>query len=211
MRKLLAAFLLVGAGMGACVSSHAACEDLYPKHIQVQGTTELCNSFYASLYDVEHQRVILVSEHLTGNIGTAERVNHFHSDTRVGRKPSPAQYEGTGYDKGHMAPAGDSSNPAEMEETFLITNMTPQKPTCNRDGWRMLEESVRKSYRGNLFVITTAVYKGQSNMNGIPIPSGYFKVIYTKPLQFFYTDNVDHCKIRTSNPTEFREKMGFNL
>ena len=58
MNKLLLALLFV------CNSVLASdCADLYPesKPIEVKTTVELCNSFYVSVFDVDNQRVILVS------------------------------------------------------------------------------------------------------------------------------------------------------
>lgn len=177
------------------------CPQLYPNNpIEVSGTVELCNSFYVSLYDKQNQRVILVSEHLRhGSVGSVERVNQFHSDSRIGRNPSPSQYIDTGYDKGHMAPAGDASNTKEMYETFLMTNMTPQKPTLNRDAWRMLEEHTRTLFsksKSDMFVVNIAMYNSNNRINGISIPTGYWKIIFVDGSTFYYyADNVNNAPV----------------
>jgi len=201
MKKLLLAFLIVGAGMGSCAIQASECPQLYPsKPIEIQGTVELCNSFFVSLYDKQNQRVILVAERLKhGSIGSAERLNQFHSDERIGSKPNPTQYASTGYDKGHMAPAGDSSNAAEMYQTFSMTNMTPQKPTLNREAWRMLEEHTRTLFsqaKSDMYVLNIAVYNGNNKMNGIPIPSGYWKVVILDgTMNYYYADNLDKAPV----------------
>ena len=177
------------------------CPELYPKEpIEVKGTIELCNSFYVSLYDKQNQRVIVVVERLKhGSIGSVERDNQFHSDTRIGRNPSPSQYTNTGYDKGHMAPAGDSSSIAEMYQTFLMTNMTPQKPTLNRDALRMLEEHTRtllSKSKSDMYVINVAIYNGNNSMNGIPIPTGYWKIVIVDGMtHYYYADNMDKAPV----------------
>ena len=160
MKKLLFSLLFVTSFTYA-----GQCDNLYPNSqpITVKDTVELCNSFFVSLFDKEHQRVILVAEHLKPNKTTVPRKDAFHSDSRIGNKPSPSQYINTGFDKGHMAPAGDSSNEQEMFETFLMTNMTPQKPTLNREAWRMLEEHTRtllSQSKSDMYVINIAVYNG---------------------------------------------------
>ena len=200
MKKLLLAFLVISAGVGSCAVQASNCPELYPKPIEIRGTVELCNSFFVSLYDKQNQKVILVSERLKhGSIGSAERVNQFHSDDRIGRLPSPAQYSNTGYDKGHMAPAGDSSNAAEMYQTFLMTNMTPQKPTLNRESWRMLEEHTRTLFtqsKGDMYVINIAIYNGNNSMNGIPIPTGYWKIVIADGMtHYYYADNMDKAPV----------------
>jgi len=203
MKKLLLAFLVISAGVGSCAVQASNCPDLYPnKPIEIRGTVELCNTFFVSLYDKQNQKVILVSERLKhGSIGSAERDNQFHSDSRIGRNPSPTQYANTGYDKGHMAPAGDSSNAAEMYQTFLMTNMTPQKPTLNREAWRMLEEHTRTLFskaKSDMFVVNIATYNTGSGirMNGIPVPSGYWKIITVDgTTTYYYADNVDNAPV----------------
>lgn len=203
MKKLLLSLLLLSFSVFG-----SECPELYPNNtpIVVQGTTELCNSFFVSLYDNFHKRVILVSEHLKhGSIGTVERVNQFHSDPRLfGHNPSPAQYTDTGYDKGHMAPAGDASNDKEMYETFAMTNMTPQKPTLNRESWRMLEESTRKLFstsKSDMYIVNIAVYGNNEKMNGIPIPIGYWKIVSVDGMtKYYYADNVDNGKVVQKPP-----------
>jgi endonuclease G len=182
------------------------CPNLYPnKPIEVSGTVELCNSFFVSLYDKQNQRVILVSEHLKhGSIGSATRLNQFHSDERIGTKPNPTQYASTGYDKGHMAAAGDSSNAVEMYQTFLMTNMTPQKPTLNREAWRMLEEHTRTLFsqsKGDMYVVNIAIYNSGNRMNGIPIPTGYWKIVTVDGItKYYYADNVDKAPVIEKKP-----------
>jgi endonuclease G len=146
-----------------------------------------------------------VAEHLKhGAIGSAERDNQFHADTRIGPKPNPTQYAGTGYDKGHMAPAGDSSSIKEMYETFLMTNMTPQKPTLNREAWRMLEEHTRTLFsqsKSDMYVVNIAVYNGNNKMNGIPIPIGYWKIVTVDgKTKYYYADNVDKGQVVEKQP-----------
>ena len=203
MKKLLLSFLLVTAGVGFCTVSHASnCPQLYAdKPIEVKGTVELCNTFFVSLYDKQNQRVILVAEHLKPNKDSVPRNDQFHSDARIGHQPNPSQYANTGYDKGHMAPAGDASSIKEMYETFLMTNMTPQKPLLNRMAWRMLEEHTRtllSKSKSDMYVVNIAVYNTGSGirMNGIPVPSGYWKIINVDgTTTYYYADNIDNAPV----------------
>jgi endonuclease G len=69
------------------------------------------------------------------------------------------QYRRSGYDRGHMAPAGDFANStmenredendengrrSAMDDTFALTNVSPQVPRFNRTIWLRLEEFVRE-------------------------------------------------------------------
>ena len=202
MKKLLIALLFVSSQTFA-----SNCPDLYPssKPIIVKNTVELCNSFFVSVFDFANKKVILVSEHLKHNgVGSDIRTNDFHSDARVGSTPNPTQYKDTGYDKGHMAPAGDASNDKEMHETFLMTNMTPQKPTLNRESWKLLEEHTRTLFnksKSDMYVVNIAVYKNNSKMNGIPIPSGYWKIVMVDGVTtYYYVDNIDYGNVVEQKP-----------
>jgi endonuclease G, mitochondrial len=54
------------------------------------------------------------------------------------------EYAGTGFDRGHMCPAGDrSSDPEVMKATFVMTNLVPQSPNNNRKGWEQFESYCR--------------------------------------------------------------------
>lgn len=200
------------------LSASASCPQLYPfeHEIIIKDTVELCNSFYVARYNNITKAVIFSAEILQPNKYQIERINNFHSDNRTQSKVSPRVYLNTGYDKGHMTPAGDSTNANEMFETFLMTNMTPQRPTLNRNSWRILEELVRKmavSAGHSIHVITYAIYDTPTKtMNGIPIPLGYFKVVYLNTrVRVFYADNIDHAQVVESTITNFEQKIGFSI
>ena len=53
-------------------------------------------------------------------------------------------YTRSGYDRGHLAPAGDMKWSAKaMRESFYLSNICPQKPKLNRGIWKDLEEQCR--------------------------------------------------------------------
>lgn len=102
-------------------------------------------------------------------------------------------YKGSGYDRGHMAPAGNHTlTPEEMQESFALSNICPQHPSCNRGIWRSLEEHVRElatSYLA-LHVLTGTAYAPKEEPDGlryvryrvigasdIGVPSHLWKVI----------------------------------
>lgn len=54
-------------------------------------------------------------------------------------------YEGAGYDRGHMVPAGNcTGDPMAMRDCYRLSNMMPQTPELNRGEWKRLEEHVRQ-------------------------------------------------------------------
>lgn len=113
-----------------------------------------------------------------------ERSNNFHKDRVIPESPAPKDYAKTGYDRGHMAPAGDMRwSPQAMSDSFLMTNMSPQHPRCNRATWKYLEEQVREWAKNEkeLYVICGPVFaeKSIAICNGtIPVPLAYFKIVY---------------------------------
>lgn len=129
----------------------------------------------------------------SGNIGL-DRLDNFRPDYRIPGmfRADLVDYTGSGYDRGHLV---SSANKIESElqnsETFLLSNMSPQKPKFNRDIWRELESQVRELNKkpkifetyvicGPIFYFDQAVKSvgnDDSNEVTIPIPHAYFKSI----------------------------------
>lgn len=76
----------------------------------------------------------------------AKRKNDFRPDYLVSTGSAQlSDYYKSGYDRGHLCPAGDMSfDSIAMSETFFMSNMSPQLPGFNRYIWRYAEEQVRK-------------------------------------------------------------------
>ncbi|KAL7460487.1 hypothetical protein ACHAXS_000934 [Conticribra weissflogii] len=77
----------------------------------------------------------------------ASRKNkHFTAETTLPptHRSLNSHYKHSGYDRGHLAPAADFPfSDEEMEDTFVLTNISPQLPRVNRGSWLRLEEFVR--------------------------------------------------------------------
>ena len=113
-----------------------------------------------------------------------DRTNQFMTDPAA--KPhsaDDADYEGSGYDRGHLASAEDMSwSGTTMKESFYYSNMSPQVPAFNRGVWKRLEELVRywSSAYDSVYVVTGPVLS-----NGLPtighdnvaVPQYYYKVV----------------------------------
>lgn len=94
-------------------------------------------------------------------------------------------YQGN-YDRGHQIPSGDRTGSSDMnEQTFYMSNMTPQLDRLNQDMWAKLEEKVRSNKcTDTLFVVTGCYFasgSSESTYDGTgevaPIPTNYFKVL----------------------------------
>ncbi|MCH4551565.1 DNA/RNA non-specific endonuclease [Aestuariibaculum lutulentum] len=92
-------------------------------------------------------------------------------------------YKNSGYDKGHLCPAGDRRySQAAHDETFLTSNITPQEHQFNAGIWNTLEQKVRywaNKYDG-VFVVTGGVLeKGLRTIGSehVAVPNQFYKVL----------------------------------
>ena len=129
----------------------------------------------------------LTSAELTKN---TTRSNNFHSDTKISTdSATPEDYTRSGFDRGHLAPAADMAfSTAAMNDSFLMSNMSPQKPAFNRGIWKKLEEQVRKwaADFGAVFVISGPILEKPASeyasigKNAVCVPEYFYKVLLTK-------------------------------
>ena len=149
-------------------------------------TTPICRRAYFVAYDAAAKIPNYVAYTLTPSnaIGCWPRTNAFVADASVKGGATPADYAGTGYDKGHAVPDGDLSWDQQVEyESFLMTNMYPQLGGLNRGIWKLLETSVRgwAVQRQNTYTIYVgAVYNTATDKkigNGVVVPTGFYKIV----------------------------------
>ncbi|MDP2762807.1 MAG: DNA/RNA non-specific endonuclease [Sideroxyarcus sp.] len=133
---------------------------------------------------------IWVAEHLTREKTSAsfERTNDFRPDLdiKAGERAKLSDYKGSGYDRGHMAPAGDMRwDQQAMSESFFLSNMVPQTGKWMNQGiWKDLEEKVRlwALSRGEVYIYTGPIYVTTApdtiGTNRVAIPTHLYKIIY---------------------------------
>ena len=150
-----------------------------------QGVQPLCQQAYLVGYDAQAKIPKFVTYELLPQnaLGCFPRTNAFVANQYVPGGPTPDDYAGTGYDKGHAAPDGDLSWDQQVEyESFLMTNMFPQRGSLNRGIWKLLETSVRgwavqrnQSYT----VYVGAIYNGSEKRigKGVLVPTAYYKIV----------------------------------
>lgn len=95
-------------------------------------------------------------------------------------------YKKSGYNKGHLCPAGDRKVSYDLyEETFLTSNISPQKYEFNSGVWNRLEQKVRywaTKYDG-LYVVTAGVLSDKLDTIGfedVAVPKYFYKVLLTQ-------------------------------
>ena len=115
--------------------------------------------------------------------GTVERGNEFMADPGVKGCPLPEDYAGSGFDRGHLVPAGDLKwNGTAMRQSFMLTNVGPMHKALNEGGWAKLEEKVREwTARDSALLVFTGpvVSDGDTTLASgrVKVPSAYYKVI----------------------------------
>lgn len=147
---------------------------------------------FSLLYNEVHEQASWVAYQLTQSEtqGFVERTDNFREDPMVKTgSATSADYQGSGYDRGHLAPAGDMGwSSLAMSESFYYSNMSPQVPAFNRGIWKRLEEQVRSwavDY-DTLYVVTGPVLTADLSKigpNQVSVPRYYYKVLldYSEP------------------------------
>lgn len=159
--------------------------DGYPPYMAM---TALCSDEFAVMYSGASKTPLMVFEKLNSTkiskTGKLKRTNDFYQDTRLKREHRAVldDYKSSGYDRGHLAPAGDMTTERAMAQSFALSNMVPQNPENNRKVWNKIESDVRKyakRAKGDVFVITGALYQDNKKLkNRISVPTHLYKVVY---------------------------------
>ncbi|MCY7351035.1 MAG: DNA/RNA non-specific endonuclease [Cytophagaceae bacterium] len=141
---------------------------------------------YTLRYEEDYEQASWVVHRLPGTPGRAKRSDRFMPDPLVKTKTAlPSDYARTGYDRGHLAPAGDFKYDQQLTyESFYMSNMSPQAHDFNTGIWSDIEQKVRtwaKRY-GPCIIVTGPVLKpglptiGRSTE--VAVPEQYYKIIY---------------------------------
>tara|TARA_Y100000768_G_scaffold370540_1_gene336442 strand:+ start:4569 stop:5402 length:834 start_codon:yes stop_codon:yes gene_type:complete len=178
--------LLLTLGLNFFLSAHAeTLTELLPLKSSCQ---LLKNSTYYSCYQAHHRNPSWTLHELTRaqTSGQQSRSNDYRRDQRISDAVEASDYRSSGFDRGHMVPAADRrKDKASMSETFLMSNMTPQRPEFNRGIWRVLEQKIRKDFlslrrEDDVFVFTGAhLEKNLPQLTTkISIPEFFYKIIF---------------------------------
>ena len=116
----------------------------------------------------------------------SKRKNRFKEDPEIPTGSAcSADYQRSGYDRGHLAPAADMAfSEQTMSDSFYYSNMSPQHPKFNRGIWKKLEEQVRHFAvrEGEVYVVTGPVLPMEKTItigpNQVTVPTHYYKVVY---------------------------------
>ncbi len=154
-----------------------------------QGDQKLDRRGYTIAYASEFKQARWVSYKLSPNRlgGKVVVVKKFRQDQRLkGKKPEEKDYKGSGYNMGYLVPPKDMKWSGQaLNEVYMMSNTTPQKPFFRKLTWTRLEEKVRAWVKkeGELLVITGSVLEwGMQTIgeNKVIIPDYFYKIILKK-------------------------------
>jgi endonuclease G len=151
----------------------------------------LCFESYAVLHSGESKTPVYTVERLTrASVQAAtgiERKDRFYPEARLpsADRAQLDDYKGSGYDKGHMAAAGDMPTDAAKAQSFSLANMVPQFPKLNQQAWNQIEGATRKyalRAPGDVYVFTGPFFSKKRETIGpgqVWVPSHMWKLVYT--------------------------------
>ncbi|THD28371.1 Endonuclease G mitochondrial [Fasciola hepatica] len=157
---------------------------------------------YLCAYDRRNRIPLWVMEHLNptklmkdSTVAVDRRQFEFYEDLAEFEmfRSTNADYLGSGYDRGHMAAAGNHRfEHSAMGQTFILSNIAPQVGVgFNRHAWNDLEKYVRAIARkaNNVVVVTGPLFlprveRGKKIVtyevigpNNVAVPTHFFKAV----------------------------------
>lgn len=159
--------------------------------------------------------------------GKNNRNEEFISDPELPKvnQVEPWDYSGSGYDRGHMCPAGDNHFDAKaMNESFYMSNICPQNHELNTGKWNDLEIACRRwaNKYGEVYIVCGPIIdkrKGKriGKEHDIIVPEQFFKVILitsTKPARaigYIFENNGSDRPYKAYSIDEIEQKMGMDF
>lgn len=178
----------------------------------------LCFDAFAVLHQGDTRTPLFVAERLNRRTIAAargeQRTDKFFADARLPRseRAELSDYQGSGYARGHMAPAGNMPNATAMAQSFSLANMVPQDQRQNAGPWSEIEQDTRRyaaRAQGDVFVITGPVFGPGSTTvgaNRVRVPTHLFKLVYDATTHKAWAHwQANAPDARVSPPISYRE------
>jgi endonuclease G len=182
----------------AAGSTFDSCLDFFPNNIPPVVSKsprmlarELCFDAFAVLHSGVSKTPVYAVERLTPEklveAKDEVRTNRFFTEARLRftERATLEDYKGSGFDRGHMAPAGDMPTAQAMAQSFSLANMVPQVPENNRGVWaKVVEKNTRQYVKRTghtVYVFTGPVFSASPKTIGagqVWVPSFLFKLLY---------------------------------
>ena len=164
------------------------------------------HTHYTLSYFEEYEQAEWVHYKLNSKMlkGITPRRDGFKPDKLVSTgSASLADYKHSGYDRGHLVPAGDMKLSREsMSETFYLSNISPQIAAFNRGVWKKLERLIRsKAKETELYITAGGVLNSYEltkiGINNVSVPKQFYKIIYDVKEQKMYGYLMPNIKLES--------------
>ncbi len=171
---------------------------------KIEGEEIIVHAAMCLVYSEQHEQAKWVAHIITPDIitGKVSRSNNFRIDPLVTtgsasekdyflktKKPGTKNkydYDGFGYDRGHLAPSADFKwSKKALSESYFYSNMSPQLADFNRKKWAKLEGLLRGYINDHpktqLYVVTGPLLNDslpviERGINKVSIPKYYYKI-----------------------------------
>lgn len=190
-----AAPIVVASADGYAQTTFSQCPHFFPNSqppIVPAGSAlrELCFTPFAILHSGQTKTPVFVAQRLNRQMlikaQSVDRKDKFYEEKRLPQadRATLADYQGSGYDRGHLAPAGDMHSDEAMAQSFSLANMIPQNALHNRGAWNKIEQDTRKYVmraQGDVYIFTGPVYNARPNTIGVgrvAVPAYLYKLVY---------------------------------
>ena len=134
-------------------------------------------------------------------------------------------YSGSGYDSGHMCPAGDNHFDAKaMNESFYMSNICPQDHELNKGKWNDLEIACRRwaNRYGELYIVCGPIIDKRNGKrigkeHEVIVPEKFFKVVLitsTKPVRaigYIFENNSSERPYKVHTVDEIEKITGMDF
>lgn len=115
----------------------------------------------------------------------AARPEQFRVDPRTAARIEPGDYTRSGYDRGHLAPnyaIATRYGREAQDDTFLMSNITPQKHPLNAGPWKALEQRIATNYParfGEIWVVAGPIFGAVPARlkRRVAVPDAFFMVV----------------------------------
>ncbi|MBS1190874.1 MAG: endonuclease [Rhodocyclaceae bacterium] len=195
LARLFCISLFALVPLAGAQAAFEACADYFPQGqppaLQLPGlqVRDICFDSFAVLHSGKTKTPVYAVEKLNRERLLAardeQRTNRFYEEARLPRRERARleDYKDSGYDRGHMAPAGDMPNPDAMAQSFSLANVVPQVQSHNRKTWNRIERDTRRyamRAKGDVYVFTGPWFSGPPTLigSGVWVPEYLWKLVY---------------------------------
>lgn len=232
---IVATFIFSFTTISSAAENFAACPQFFANAkapIVAPRPTDraLCYDAFAILHSGESKTAVYVAQKLNrASVADADekRKDKFFADARLrsAERATLADYKGSGWSRGHMAPAGDMPSVQAMAQSFSLANMVPQAQKHNGGAWAKSVEAATRKYAaratGNVYVITGPSYSPSiQESEGIGpgqvrVPKYLFKLVYDEDMNKAWAHwHLNDDATRGSKPITYAElvkRTGINF